>query len=545
MSEPLSRVILYKCKTLSPNYKDTYYFINRTAQATFFATLTHKDLTNSQVTRVSNNQIKVPFPVEEVRQYDYMKIENQRYNSTSQSTSYDIPFYCFIDRCEYVSNMCTLITFSVDVMQTFICDTSTVLPEAFVARCHSNSDTIFTNREPEPFTVGETSVDAQMEYSLGDLLVVVGVVAKTNVTISGTTIQTKGNEYLNGKSYAGATYFIFDIGDLTEMLALDDLIDSLPSPAAITDFYVVPKNSYIGAQTAWVVDPQVAGGSHRIINASTMTPAYNTAISGYTPKNNKLHNYPYCFLRAISPTGDYMDLKFEEFTDGTKFYERSNWYIEGSATLYPYKYSSPAVDNKSYAIRTGSLPHCSWYGDAYGQWKAQKMGSQLLSTAVDAGAGLIGTLVSAGIGMPVSAGIEFTRTITGLISNIGQNCADEIEAKNKINEFFNTKVSGDEALSQGQLSWFFQRVSVAKAEAEQIDNYFTMFGYAQNKIMNVRTYLNSSVRPKFNYIKTVGFSVQGEMENDYKNEINRIFDNGITFWKSTATIGDYSGNSLI
>jgi hypothetical protein len=69
--------------------------------------------------------------------------------------------------------------------------------------------------------------------------------------------------------------------------------------------------------------------------------------------------------------------------------------------------------------------------------------------------------------------------------------------------------------------------------AKSIDDYFSMFGYQTNKVKVP----NINSRPLWNYVKTNGFTMCGELSTNDISLISSIFDSGITFWKN----GDYVG----
>ena len=64
---------------------------------------------------------------------------------------------------------------------------------------------------------------------------------------------------------------------------------------------------------------------------------------------------------------------------------------------------------------------------------------------------------------------------------------------------------------------------------EKIADYFHMYGYKQNKVMN----LNDIVRSRYyyNYVKTVGCNLHSvKTPPQYLQQIKQIFDNGVTLW---------------
>ena len=547
MSTPNSIIKFYKVPALAPNYRDTYYFSDATAQTNYFdGTSNIKTLDNSQYTRVSNNQVKVPYPHSEMLEYNYMCIQNARWGENGNSNT-GKRFYCFIKNVEYVSDFCSLITFEVDVLQTYLIQAT--LGEAFVERCHVNTDTRYQHREPEPFTVQEYTVDDEIIKEIG-CYVVLGIVTGTEYDINGTPHTAQGGAYLANGVFSGSEFLIFDMNDSGEMQLLKDIIDSVASvdSNAITDFYVVPKVSYNGTTGSFLSDSDLP--TYKDLNVDIL-PTVGDTISGYTPVNNKLYNYPFVKIVAYTSEGDSVELLGEEFNVGTgttiQFRERGSWYGKGEASLMPKNYSiagSGFIDNFSYMLRLNEFPICSWNGDTYKEWQNQKLAGGSLKAIMDGlGSTLVGTAVGTVINPVIGAGIA-ARGFLSQVKEVSSLVADNIEMSKKANSIHNAGSCSTLSMSYHYFGWVFERVSISKAEAEQIDNYFTMFGYAQNKIMNIRNYLNNTLRPDFCYIKTHGFSVKGNIPSDYKTKINEIFDSGITFWKTTATVGDYGHNTL-
>ena len=77
--------------------------------------------------------------------------------------------------------------------------------------------------------------------------------------------------------------------------------------------------------------------------------------------------------------------------------------------------------------------------------------------------------------------------------------------------------------------------------AEIIDNYFTCFGYATHivKVPNI------TCRRYWNYIKTVGCTISGNVPADAEDQIVAIYDKGITFWHDPDAIYNYSLDNAI
>lgn len=83
---------------------------------------------------------------------------------------------------------------------------------------------------------------------------------------------------------------------------------------------------------------------------------------------------------------------------------------------------------------------------------------------------------------------------------------------------------------------FYVMIKTIREEyAEQITNYFKMFGYKVNKleIPNIKS------RESYNYIKTVDANIIGNIPTNDLSAIKGIFDKGVTVWH-TDQVGDYS-----
>ena len=65
-----------------------------------------------------------------------------------------------------------------------------------------------------------------------------------------------------------------------------------------------------------------------------------------------------------------------------------------------------------------------------------------------------------------------------------------------------------------------------------------MFGYKINRIK-----IPTHSRPHWNFIKTVGCRIRGNLPAMIQAQICDIFDKGVTLWKNGTVIGDYSQNN--
>lgn len=85
----------------------------------------------------------------------------------------------------------------------------------------------------------------------------------------------------------------------------------------------------------------------------------------------------------------------------------------------------------------------------------------------------------------------------------------------------------------------FTRYNIKSDFAKRIDKYFDMYGYLTNtvKVPNINN------RPNWNYIKTIGANILGNIPQSDLLQIRDLFNNGITLWHNTSTFLDYSQNN--
>ena len=118
---------------------------------------------------------------------------------------------------------------------------------------------------------------------------------------------------------------------------------------------------------------------------------------------------------------------------------------------------------------------------------------------------------------------------------------DAIEAKLKDQKMAPDAVVGqasDGALYQlNKLGIFFGISQVNTATLQMADSFFDRYGYAKNIVKTPQW--NS--RPNFNYIKTSGANIGGEIPQSDKEEINRLLDTGLTVWHNVSSYGQFDG----
>lgn len=150
-----------------------------------------------------------------------------------------------------------------------------------------------------------------------------------------------------------------------------------------------------------------------------------------------------------------------------------------------------------------------------------------------------GTMLGAGVGF-------MTGAVEGAINSamtIRENLAmkqDLITTPNSL------KSAGGDLIARlgvaKQTEVFAGEMTITDEYKEKLGTYFAMYGYKQNKLINLsKDFLRS--RYYYNYIKTVGCNLKGAIPKAHINELKQIFDNGITLWhmdRDGVSYGDYS-----
>lgn len=85
----------------------------------------------------------------------------------------------------------------------------------------------------------------------------------------------------------------------------------------------------------------------------------------------------------------------------------------------------------------------------------------------------------------------------------------------------------------------FTRYSIKAQFARRIDQFFDMYGYLTNEVKIP----NLNNRPNWNYIKTIGVNIIGDIPQEDLQILRNLFDNGITLWHNTNNYLDYSKNN--
>lgn len=322
-----------------------------------------------------------------------------------------------------------------------------------------------------------------------------------------------------GGLYTGLEYVAGLVNDDEEVATLDSYLNTLVElnqQDSVVSIFMMPTLFYTTDATP----------STR--NIAIERP---TDLNGYTPRNNKLLTYPYCFL-TIDCINDCKNYRYEFSGDNGKLHFALYAGLSPNVEIAccPRNYNgSGAVEgsigtmNFSEELIMTGFPQCAFTIDAYRAWVAQKANGEylgLLSSGIGVGAGIAtGNLVVAGVGAVGMAStinsmlIESTKGSTAR-GNQGSSSLTAMRAKD----------------------FYIKFMCITNDYARMIDDFFDRYGYAVDRLKIP----NISARPHWNYTKTKDCTITGSVPADDMRKICNIFNSGITFWKHGSEVGNYS-----
>ena len=531
---PQTELRLIKCPIESDN-NNQITFSNETAQNTYFRSLPHEEVDNFTYQR-KDGVIRYPAHIDSILEYNYVMYKNEAYS--------DKWFYAFITGMEYVNDNMTYITIKTDVYQTW--QFQMVWKKSFIEREHVDDDTIGKHTLPERLETGDYVTDEVITLFSGN---------STYICISCSDVPDalgkRTTLYYNGVFSGTETFLFRDYQAAANFIKSMDK-DSKDLSTAIVSIYLAPTNLFSGLTLSWQVVTinnttfeysriPVSSASNVLQTSTNITPA--STINGYTPKNNKLKVFPYSYFYVSNNVGSDIPFKYEEFSSNTASFKTVGSLTPGcSIRCIPLNYkklteSGSTMKSYNSGITVAKYPVCSWSNDTYINW----LTTNSVNLGFKAVGGVVGTVAGAALiasGAGVVAGAGMIASGVGMIADSVREVYNHSLTPDQAQGNSN---SGDVTYSSSKLEVVAYRMVVRQEVAKVIDDYFTMYGYKVNslKIPNLTS------RTNWNYIKTIGANIEGDIPENDMNEIKSLFNKGITLWHNTSTYLDYSQNNAI
>lgn len=516
----------------------------------------------------------VPVHIDKLYKVNYLMFRNAYYSTKL--------FYCFVVNQKYVNDGCTALTITLDVYSTW--QNYITWRPSFVEREHIpvEDDIPGKNLAAEGVETGE--LVPYEEFNANDELTPQVCVAYNYDKIGTTSLAHKEGGTYNG--IPSAIPFILINDSINEFIST---LNTANQTNYIFTVFTIPK---LAAHIEWGQNEhyrEILNGSENTFTQSQVTILSTeapTELSGkYKPHNKKLLTYPYAYLGFTAPNGSPKIYRYENFINPDKIEFKGVSEINPNPTVVirPEGYHGTYHDALS-AVTINGYPMISYTNDVFNTWLAQN--SQIVNLSVDrtnfqydmqmarnniatsrenanATANLINNAVSAATStMSGNLAGMITGTVGGInaVENHNLNLQDLAlsnlaNAGNKMYDIraINAQVEKQALLPDtGVLSssnatllgygYFWQttfaRFSIKSEYAKRIDDFFDMYGYQTNelKLPNTRS------RYWYNYVKTVGANIVGDIPESDLNVIKAIFDNGVTIWHHPEEIYKYTGH---
>ena len=316
------------------------------------------------------NTIKVPIRYEVALQYDYCIIDN---DSTDAQNA--MRWYCFIDAKAYVSPEVTLLTLSVDWIQTyyFLSGTPFWQYSGFITRATSHS--LPPDGTPSDYPVPQTRCVSFTQETGTYAVVMYASISPANA-IAGDLNYTSA--IIDNVAMSSPPYILKGSTAANLIQTLTQTIDGYNNNGmtdAITGMYLIPVSylpSNIGTD-AWVNGWSVTLPTRTI----TITPPSSQVEYG-----DILSLYNYTSLIVNNGQGETESFSFNDF-NGSPQFQLVAALTGGSPTLFckPANLKYNQNDSNERIIKITQAPAIGWLNDSYKIWLAQTQNSRAASIA--------------------------------------------------------------------------------------------------------------------------------------------------------------------
>ena len=536
---PDTTIRLLKDVPLDNTYDHTVYFTNKTAQINWFADFTKYTLTAQSYQRLQKGKMRVERRAENLYDCNYIMYQNSSFGNKW--------FYAFITGVEYINNETSEITFQIDVMQTWYFDYT--VDQCFIEREHSSTDVAGDNLLDEQLETGEYITD--IERFDNTIERTLAIIIATNYYLEDEEDDNPGTQHtvlggIDGSIFRALAYRAYRIFD--DDMNFQENKYRLATQT-LTDINERGKGDAVAAvvMAPWFMySPSLGNASHTTAGHYYFDVPKEvgglTNFQGYVPRNKKLYTYPYNFLYVTNNSGKDAIYPYEYFMNDSNI---CRFRISGDSSLNPVVMCTPwyykgTSFKYNEALTLTNFPQCPFTSDAYKAWLAQNSSTLMLQGASGAVSGLIQ-------GVAGVASQNYAGAVAGLASGITSVLGVMAQISDKANMPNVNKGQSQSAPMLGvkHMGFSFYRKHITAQFARIIDEFFDRYGYKTNR-NKVPNHCNTRfTRPKWGYTKTISCSITGSVPADDMAEICGIYDNGITFWRSNATICDYTQDNRI
>lgn len=527
------------------DYRHVYYDAlgNATSIINSFMTLSTDGYTYLR----ESTDIRVPYNADDIYGINYCIYRNN-----------NKWFFAFVNTITYVNNNTSLLHLEEDVWQTW--GANIAWHACFVAREHVNSDNIgehLINEPSFPFEVTTTN-QSFIDFSTDAVIIIMTnavphIKDGTSMFIAQLETNIDGSDAVSGTRYGGiyqgAKAYAFTL-PATAGHFLDNL-NKAGAAESVCAVFLFPED-YLDydENTHEVLTFAAPKRSQRRYIAP------KTCGNGYIPRNNKLLTFPYSYTSISGMNGSALTIQYEKNRNATDSFTIDIEQVvpfDPSASAF---ISVPDYDgtedgttdiNGEYMINCACAPQLSWVYGAYQNWLAQNKGlldNQLYNSEVGALLTMGGGIVAVAAAMFATGGLAAPALGAFVMAEAGggwastraeRNYEAQLEAQQKIPNHVQAASTDNNLCAINHMGFLIRSKSLMEDYARSLDAFFDQFGYEVDRLKVP----NRTGRPSWNYVKTVGANVGGNIPADRLALINQTLDNGVTFWHTTD-VGNYS-----
>lgn len=421
------------------------------------------------------------------------------------------------------------------------------------------------NLLPENLETGEFKVGGEATFDDLDPIPVVAYSGDKLPITAGTTISpevniSQGSYEINGINSSIAFVFC----EPSDFILLANALSNSNYSDYIVSIFTVPR---LAIKDFFNENNRVPLANYPIYilqnpNDYMQTPTNKTLVStpnnldSYIPRNQKLRTYPYMYLGFNPSNGSQKIYRYENFANGTPIFNIiSEVNPNPSVYFVPQNYRGQTGNSMSDIASMNGYPTISQRNDYFNTWLAQnsniiglQMEQEEFNYKIDSykmGFDIVGNALSV---MGGNFGAALNIAESGLTAaSLDKN--HDFYIKNQMAQIEKQKMLPDKVSlgnSNATLLGYdlmktniFTRYTIKRQFAERIDKFFDMYGYLTNnvKIPNLNN------RPNWNYVKTIGANILGDIPQEDLQSLKDIFDNGVTLWHNPITFLDYSQNN--
>lgn len=548
---PDSKIYFLQNIKLDDGYINTLNWSSLADQERYFRSNTYVFVDALSYVRYNDGVIRIKGSIKTFYKCNYMMFKNSSFE--------DKWFYAFIKKVEYVNNSTVEITYDIDVFQTWF-----AVPrfnDVFVEREHVADDTVGLHTLDEGIPTGYMiSFGGGQKFDIGfpggiDLGSSMDIILETTFKITKDGSEPADIKYLGGV-LRGTNMAVFPSAHKDDLTNVLGWINNRGLGDGIVAIYMFPDllldTIKTTAKLKYTDDTILDVTYYTIKDVIYVFPAkasFSTRLKGYTPKNNKLLCYPYCFAYASNGSGKNVVLKYEfDAKEGNIF--EANYCAQPSANgtlLAQLKLKDQ--DLYMFEIPIGGFPQVAYSYDKYSDYLAlsqNKLEFQKTQMTVNSITGALSSGVAGGVtgfassgswvGAVVGAGLGVGNSVWQSVQGFSQIDAAHADLDAQPNGLVGSAQTPDTLLLQKRYGLMLHQMCIRPEYAKIIDDFFSRYGY---KVSALKT-PSITTRKNWNYIQTVGATIPAEMPAEVESKICSILDRGITFWHHPETMLDYS-----